>query len=230
MKLTKFGLALVAGVSAVALTAVAQDKFPSKTVEVITHAGAGGGTDVNSRMMMLRARRVLKSYMVVVNKRGGNGAAAMNYFKGRPADGHTIMTFTIGHAITMAKGKTNMQSIDDRLRALIELRVSQINGCAYCVDLHTTEARKAGETTQRLDCLTVWREVSFFDKAEKAALAWAEAVTTVAETGAPTALYEALCASFSEQQVVDLTLIIAQMNAWNRLAISFAHLPDPRGD
>lgn len=131
---------------------------------------------------------------------------------------------------SMAKAKTNMQSIDDGLRALIELRVSQINGCAYCVDLHTTEARKAGESTQRLDCLTVWREVPFFTTSEKAALAWAEAVTTIAETGAPAALYEALCDCFSDQQVVDLTLIIAQMNAWNRLAISFGHLPDPRAD
>lgn len=109
MKMMKFGIALTAGVSAIAVTAVAQDKFPSKTIEVITHAGAGGGTDVNSRMMMLRARRVLKTDMVVVNKRGGNGAAAMNYFKTRPSDGHTIMTFTIGHAITMAKGKTNLK-------------------------------------------------------------------------------------------------------------------------
>ena len=109
MKLVKFGMSLTAGVSALALTAVAQDKFPSKTIEVITHAGAGGGTDVNSRMMMLRGRRVLKADMVVVNKRGGNGASAMNYFKTRPADGHTIMTFTIGHAITMAKGKTSLK-------------------------------------------------------------------------------------------------------------------------
>ncbi|MEO1650112.1 MAG: tripartite tricarboxylate transporter substrate binding protein, partial [Pseudomonadota bacterium] len=105
MKLIKIA-ALAAGCSALAVGAIAQDKFPAKTVEVVTHAGAGGGTDVNSRMMMLRARRVLKADMVVVNKRGGNGAAAMNYFKTRPADGHTIMTFTIGHAITMAKGKT----------------------------------------------------------------------------------------------------------------------------
>lgn len=100
---------------AVALTAglasgpaLAED-FPSKTIEVVTHAGAGGGTDVNSRMMMLRARRTLNTDMVVVNKRGGGGAAAMNYFADRPADGHTIMTFTIGHAITMAKGKTKLK-------------------------------------------------------------------------------------------------------------------------
>jgi putative tricarboxylic transport membrane protein len=112
MKLMKFGIALAVGVSALAVTAVAQEKFPSKTIEVITHAGAGGGTDVNSRMMMLRARRTLKTDMVVVNKRGGGGAAAMNYFMTRPADGHTIMTFTIGHAITMAKGKTKLKVSD----------------------------------------------------------------------------------------------------------------------
>lgn len=112
MKLIKLGLAFTVGVSATALTATAEVKFPSKTIEVITHAGAGGGTDVNSRMMMLRARRTLKADMVVVNKRGGGGAAAMNYFATRPADGHTIMTFTIGHAITMAKGKTKLKVSD----------------------------------------------------------------------------------------------------------------------
>ena len=89
--------------------AQAQDK---PAIEVVTHAGAGGGTDVNSRMMMLRARRELKQDMVVVNKRGGGGAAAMNYFMSRPADGNTIMTFTVGHAITMAKGKTPL-NVDD---------------------------------------------------------------------------------------------------------------------
>lgn len=130
----------------------------------------------------------------------------------------------------MAQAKNSMPSIDEKLRALVELRVSQINGCAYCVDLHTTEARRAGETSQRLDCLTVWREVTFFDEAEKAALAWAEAVTLVAEDGAPKALYDSLVLHFSEQQIVDLTLIIAQMNAWNRLAISFGHLPEPRAE
>ena len=73
---------------------------------------------------------------------------------------------------SMAKAKNDMASIEDRLRAIIELRVSQINGCAYCVDLHTQEARNSGEPQQRLDCLTVWREVPFFDDAERAALEW----------------------------------------------------------
>lgn len=78
------------------------------TIEVVTHAGAGGGTDVNSRMMMIRTRRALKQDMVVVNKRGGGGAAAMQYFHSRPADGNTVLTFTVGHAIAMAKGMTDL--------------------------------------------------------------------------------------------------------------------------
>ena len=100
--------------------------FRQKTVEVVTHAGAGGGTDVTTRMMMIRARRELKQDMVVVNKRGGNGAAAMKYFLERPADGHTILAFTIGHAITVAKGKTNMKVADirDRLPAAPTIRRS----------------------------------------------------------------------------------------------------------
>lgn len=128
----------------------------------------------------------------------------------------------------MAKAKNDMPTIGGRLRAVLELRISQINGCAYCVDLHTKQARKAGETQQRLDCLTVWHEVPFFTQAEKAALAWAEAVTKVSENGAPEPVYSALHAHFSEEQIVDLTLIIAQMNAWNRIAIAFAHRPDGR--
>ena len=99
---------VAAGIT-VSTDAQAADK---PAIEVITHAGAGGGTDVNSRMMMLRARRLLKQDMVVVNKRGGGGAAAMNYFLSRPADGNTIMTFTVGHAITMAMGKTRLKVED----------------------------------------------------------------------------------------------------------------------
>ena len=129
---------------------------------------------------------------------------------------------------SMAKAKNHMPSIDDKLRALVELRVSQINGCVYCVDLHANQARSAGETQQRLDCLTVWQESPFFDDTEKAAFAWAEAVTLISERGAPKALYDVLFDHFSNEQVVDLSLIIAQMNAWNRLAISFGHVPDQR--
>lgn len=116
MKTVKYTLTLGVATAALALGSAlgsaavqAQDK---PAIEVVTHAGAGGGTDVNSRMMMLRARRELDQDMVVVNKRGGGGAAAMNYFMTRPADGNTIMTFTVGHAITMAKGKTDLKVED----------------------------------------------------------------------------------------------------------------------
>jgi tripartite-type tricarboxylate transporter receptor subunit TctC len=102
----------IAVVSAVALSSAATHAADKPAIEVITHAGAGGGTDVNSRMMMLRSRRTLKQDMVVVNKRGGGGAAAMNYFMSRPADGNTILTFTVGHAITMGKGKTKLKLED----------------------------------------------------------------------------------------------------------------------
>ncbi len=88
------------------------DEYPSKTIEVVTHAGNGGGTDVTTRMMMLRARRELGTDMVVVNKKGGGGAVAMDHYLEVPADGYSILTFTIGHAATLAKGKTKM-SLDD---------------------------------------------------------------------------------------------------------------------
>lgn len=130
----------------------------------------------------------------------------------------------------MAKSKSDITSIDEKLCALVELRVSQINGCVYCVDLHTMQARAAGETQQRLDCLPVWRECPFFDDHECAAFAWAEAVTLISEDGAPQALFENLKTHFSDEQIVDLTLIIAQMNAWNRLAISFGHVPEVRNE
>ena len=129
---------------------------------------------------------------------------------------------------SMAKAKNHMGSIDDKLRTLVETRVSQINGCVYCVDSHTMQAREAGETQQRLDCLAVWRECPFFNEAERSALAWAEAVTLLPQVGAPKQLFDDLRSHYSDEQVVDLTLVIAQMNAWNRLAVSFGHLPDPR--
>lgn len=119
-------------------------------------------------------------------------------------------------------------SIDAKLRALVELRSSQINGCAYCVDLHSREARQAGESQQRLDCLPVWRETSFYDARERAALAWAESVTLVSQTGVPDAMYEEARQCFSEKELVDLTLIISVINAWNRIAISFRHGPIAR--
>jgi uncharacterized peroxidase-related enzyme len=129
----------------------------------------------------------------------------------------------------LAAASKHITSIDSKLRAMVEVRVSQINGCVYCVDLHANQARDAGETQQRLDCLAVWRECPFFEDSERSALAWAEAVTLLPETTAPDDLYDGLKAHFSERQIVDLTLIISLMNAWNRLAVGFRHLPDARG-
>ncbi len=101
-------VALLAAAGVMAGGAAAADEFPSKTIEVVTHAGNGGGTDVTTRMMMLRARRELGVDMVIVNKRGGGGAAALEYYKTVPADGYTILTFTVGHAAVVAKGQGGM--------------------------------------------------------------------------------------------------------------------------
>ncbi len=110
-------LLLSAVSAAVILTSIVSanaDEYPSKTIEVITHAGNGGGTDVTTRMMMLRARRELKADMVIVNKKGGGGAVAMDHYLTLPSDGYAILTFTIGHAATLAKGKTKMKLSDMR--------------------------------------------------------------------------------------------------------------------
>jgi AhpD family alkylhydroperoxidase len=128
-------------------------------------------------------------------------------------------------ALSVTRPYIEACDIDARLRALVELRVSQINGCAYCVDLHSREARQAGEAQQRLDCLPVWVETSFYNDRERAALAWAESVTLVSQTGIPDAVYEEARKQFSEKDLVDLTLIVSVMNAWNRMAISFRQGP-----
>jgi uncharacterized peroxidase-related enzyme len=117
-------------------------------------------------------------------------------------------------------------SLDPLLRALVEIRVSQINGCVYCVDLHTEQARRLGETQQRLDTLPVWHEAPYFDERERAALTWAEALTHVSDTHAPDADYDHLCGYFSEKEIVDLSIAIAVMNAWNRISIGFRRVPD----
>lgn len=115
----------------------------------------------------------------------------------------------------------HQEGFDPKLKALVELRVSQINGCAYCLDQHNHEARALGELQQRLDCLSAWRETDFYTDREGAAFAWAETLTTISITHAPDEIYQALGKHFSEKEIVDLTLVIVNMNAWNRLAIGF---------
>jgi len=110
-KIVSVGASFLSMAGVIAMTAMSVAAAEG-TIEVVTHAGAGGGTDVNSRMMMIRTRRALKQDMVVVTKRGGGGAAAMQYFNSRPADGNTVLTFTVGHAIAMAKGMTDLRVED----------------------------------------------------------------------------------------------------------------------
>ncbi len=113
-------------------------------------------------------------------------------------------------------------------RSLIELiktRASQINGCAYCLDMHTKDARAAGESEQRLYALSAWRETPFYSERERAALAWTEAITLLAESGAPDEVYEQARACFTERELVDLTMAVIAINGWNRLAVGFRTVP-----
>jgi AhpD family alkylhydroperoxidase len=115
--------------------------------------------------------------------------------------------------------------LDHKLIHLLKLRASQLNGCAYCIDMHSIDARAAGETEQRLYALNAWRETPFFDDRERAALAWIEAVTLVSESHVPDSVFEEVREYFDEAQVVDLTYLAATINAWNRLAIAMRTLP-----
>ncbi|MGH7040991.1 MAG: carboxymuconolactone decarboxylase family protein [Acetobacteraceae bacterium] len=109
---------------------------------------------------------------------------------------------------------------------LVKMRASQINGCAFCLDMHSKTARQHGETEQRLYLLNAWRESPIYTGAERAALAWTDALTLVADTHAPDADYEALHAHFSDKEIVDLTTLIGLINLWNRLAIGMRYVHD----
>lgn len=111
--------------------------------------------------------------------------------------------------------------LDHKLVHLVKMRASQVNGCAYCLDMHSKDARAAGETEQRLYLLDAWEETNFYSDRERAALAWTESLTHISETHAPDDVYEEVRKHFSERDLVDLTLVIAAINAWNRLAIGF---------
>ena len=115
--------------------------------------------------------------------------------------------------------------LEPALLELTKIRVSQINGCAFCLDMHTKDARAAGETEQRLYALPAWCETPFFSDRERAALAWAEAVTRVSERPVSDEIYETVRQHFTEKELVDLTLAIVAINGWNRLAISFRSVP-----
>lgn len=111
--------------------------------------------------------------------------------------------------------------LEESLRHLVKLRASQINGCAFCIHMHATDARKHGDSEMRLYMLNAWRESPLYSDRERAALAWTEALTLLAQTGAPDADYELVKAQFSEAEQVQLTLLIGAINVWNRLQVGF---------
>ena len=108
---------------------------------------------------------------------------------------------------------------------LVRLRASQLNGCAYCIDVHAADARRGGESERRLAVVAVWRRTPFFSDRERAALEWTEAVTRVAETHVPDAVWERVRVPFAPSELVDLTLLVGAINVWNRFAIAFRKLP-----
>lgn len=115
--------------------------------------------------------------------------------------------------------------LETSLLELIRLRASQINGCAYCVNMHANDARKAGETEARLQTLSVWEETRFFTERERAALAWVESLTRLPEKHAPQHQFDALREHFSDAEIANLTLAIATINAWNRFGVGMAMVP-----
>jgi len=115
--------------------------------------------------------------------------------------------------------------LEKPLLELVKLRASQINGCAYCLDMHSKDARAAGETEQRIYCLSAWRESPFYSDRERAALEWTEAVTLIADSHVPDEVYERVRKQFSEVELVNLNYAVVAINAWNRLAITFRSVP-----
>ncbi len=124
-------------------------------------------------------------------------------------------------AMLALEAAVNKLGLEPALLELVKLRSSQINGCAYCVDLHSSDARKRGETERRLHAVAVWRESPFFSDRERAALAWTESLTLISQTRVPDADYEWLSSQFDERERVNLTVAINAINGWNRLAVGF---------
>jgi AhpD family alkylhydroperoxidase len=136
----------------------------------------------------------------------------LNAFAAAPAPMKSWLEFSQG---------LKQNGLEESLMALVVTRASQINGCAFCLDMHTADARKRGETEQRLYLLDAWRDSPLYSDRERAALAWTEALTLLHETRAPDDVYQALKAQFSEEEQVKLTLLIVAINGWNRIQVGF---------
>jgi len=148
------------------------------------------------------------------------------------------MTSRLDYRLAAPEPFEGLMAITKRLKAgrlagklieLVFLRCSQLNGCAHCVDNHARALRALGESDERLDCLLVWRDTPFFDPRERAALAFAEAMTRLGEAGVPEPVWAEVRAVFDDTELAELAFAIAVINAWNRLSLAFAHGPAPRG-
>jgi AhpD family alkylhydroperoxidase len=140
----------------------------------------------------------------------------LDYMKVQPEAFQTLMRL---------EGYVKNSGLDHNLLELVKIRASQINGCAFCLDMHTKDALAMGETTQRLFLLNAWREAPFYTEAERAALALTEAVTKISDAGVPQELYEQVRQHFDEGQYVNLIMAINAINSWNRIAISTEMVP-----
>jgi AhpD family alkylhydroperoxidase len=136
----------------------------------------------------------------------------LNPFAAAPKDMKAWLDYTLG---------AGENGLEKSLLELVKIRASQINGCANCLHMHTLDARKQGETEERIYLLSAWRESPLYTDRERAALAWTEALTLVSETQAPDEVYQALKAQFTEEEQVKLTLMIVAINGWNRIAVGF---------
>ena len=128
-------------------------------------------------------------------------------------------------AMLALETSVKQSGLEASLLELVKTRASQINHCAYCLDMHTKDARAHGETEQRLYTLSAWRETPFYSERERAALAWTEALTLVAESNVPDDVYEVACKHFSESELAHLSLAIIAINGWNRLSVAFRVVP-----
>ncbi|MDR2331193.1 MAG: carboxymuconolactone decarboxylase family protein [Comamonas sp.] len=140
----------------------------------------------------------------------------LDFYTADPA----IMKALLGVENQLAKG-----SLDILLKELVRLRASQINGCAFCLDMHVTDAVKAGESSRRLATVAAWRETPFFSDRERAALEWTEALTLVSHDHVPDAVWEAVRPHFTDAELMELTAVITSINSWNRFAIAFRKMP-----
>jgi AhpD family alkylhydroperoxidase len=140
-------------------------------------------------------------------------------------DSKTMQAHPGTRAMLELEGAVHESGLEASLLELVKIRASQINGCAFCIDMHTKDARGRGETEQRIYALDAWREAPFFSARERAALAWTEAVTLLAETHVPDAVYDEARSQFDTREIVALTFALVAINGWNRLAVSFRRAP-----